>query len=64
MKDEILNVIQNNPGIRKRYIASELNCWVGDLLKPMSELEKDGLITHTTHNDPCNLEYYDQYYAK
>lgn len=62
-KEIVLDIIKKNPGIRKRYIAKELRTTVIGILSVMDELKNEGLIRSVYHNDPANLEFYDEWYA-
>lgn len=65
MKEQILEVLRNHPsGLRKREIASYTNLWVGNLIQPITELEKEGKIKHHTYRDMANFEWYDIYTIK
>lgn len=62
MKEQILEVLRNHPsGLRKREIASYTNLWVGNLIQPIAELEKEGRIKCRTYRDMGNFEWYDVY---
>lgn len=62
----ILDYIHAHPGCRKREIASAINIWQCDkhFLEAMAYLEKSGEIYTITHNDPANMEFYDEWYIK
>ena len=65
MKEQILDVLRKHPsGLRKREISSYTNIWVGNLIQPIVELEKEGKIEHHTHRDMANFEGYDIYTIK
>ena len=62
MKEQILEALREYPsGLRKRDIASYTNIWVGHLVQPIAELEKEGKIKHHTYRDMANFERYDVY---
>ena len=61
-KQEIYEVIKNNPGIRKRYIASELNTTVLSLLDTMNHMRAQGMIRAEYYQDSANMEFYDKWY--
>ena len=61
-KQEIYEVIKNNPGIRKRYIAYELNTTVLALLDTMKHMVDQGMIRAEYHHDTANMEFYDEWY--
>lgn len=64
MKEEIMRIIAENPGVRKRHIAHLLGVWQCDhtFLRAMIDLEKEGLIFCRSFSDPANMEYYDKWY--
>lgn len=66
MDDLILDYIHAHPGCRKREIASAINIWQCDkrFLEAMAYLEKSGKIHAVTHNNPANMEFYDEWYIK
>lgn len=65
MKEQILDVLREHPsGLRKREISSYTNIWVGNLIQPIAELEKEGKIKHHTYRDMANFEWYDIYTIK
>lgn len=62
MKEQILEALREYPsGLRKREIASYTNIWMGHLVQPIAELEKEGKIKHHTYRDMANFECYDVY---
>lgn len=64
MKERILAIIKDHPGIRLREIAGILGCWNGDVVKPLWELKEEGLVRKEYFNDPANMDYYDMWFAK
>lgn len=65
MKERILSLLENAPkGMRKREISSALNTWVGNIITPICELEKDGMIYRHTIHDNANMEFYDIWFLK
>ena len=63
MEEKILACLNRYPGARKRFIASEIRCFVnGTFLCAFSEMENTGLIQRVTINDPANMEFYDKWY--
>lgn len=64
MREKILVCLLEWPGSRQREIASSLRVWLCDstFLDTMHQLENDGLIKHTVHNDPANMEFYKKWY--
>lgn len=63
-KQEIYEVIKAHPGIRQREISSKLGIWVGDLVHPICEMEKEGLIKKELFNDPANIDWYYMWFVK
>ena len=65
MKERVYEYLKENPGTRKRDIASELHIWVCDkkLSNILYELLYEGRIFHRLHKDPANMEFYDKWYA-
>jgi DNA-binding MarR family transcriptional regulator len=64
MKEKILEVIRQHPGIRQREISSLLGIWVGDLVQPINEMEKEGLIKKELFNDPANIDWHYLWFAR
>ena len=66
MEEKILAYLTKYPGSRKREIAGYLNIWLCDATfrETMNDLEKRGVIYYKTHNDPANMEYYDEWYIR
>ena len=64
MKEAIYNCIKENPGVRKRDIASELHIWVcdKDLSNMLYELLREGRVFRRLHRDPANMDFYDKWY--
>ena len=64
MKEAIYNYIKENPGVRKRDIASELHIWVcdKDLSNMLYELLREGRVFRRLHRDPANMDFYDKWY--
>lgn len=64
MKERVYNYIKENPGVRKRDIASELHIWVCDknLSNMLYELLLEGRVFRRLHRDPANMEFYDKWY--
>lgn len=66
MREKILEYLKRVPGARKWMIASEIGCWQcdADFLHLIHSMEKEGLIYAVVHNDPAQMEYYDEWYVK
>lgn len=62
---KIMDILCKCPhGLRKREISSFTGIWVGDLVKPIADMEAEGIITHYTVRDMANMEWYDVYYIR
>ena len=62
MKEKILKTLQQHPGLRKREIASYLQCHHFTLITTLHEMEEDGLVRTVAHHDTAQMEFYDRYY--
>lgn len=62
MKEKILNVLRNHPGLRKREIAAYVSCHHFTFITLLYEMEEDGLVATKYHHDPAQMEFYDEYY--
>ena len=62
MKSQILEYIKSHEGCRKRDIADALKVWVGDIVKPIFELESDHKIYRVIYRDNAQMEFYDKWY--
>lgn len=62
MKEKILNVLCEHPGLRKREIANYLYCHHFTIISLLDEMKKDGLVTTKYHHDSAQMEFYDEYY--
>ena len=64
MEEKILAYLNRWPGSRKRAIARGARIFSvdGQLLRTMSQMEKDGLIQRVTVKDPANMEFYDKWF--
>lgn len=62
MKEKILNVLCEHPGLRKREIANYLYCHHFTIISLLDEMKKDGLVITKYHHDPAQMEFYDKYY--
>ena len=64
MKEQILNILRENPGLRKREIASYLGIHHFKIMSLLDEMEMvDHSLVRQYHHDPANREFYDEYYA-
>ena len=64
MKEQILNILREHPGLRKREIAGYLHVHHFKIMALLDEMERDGLIVRMYSTDPANMEFYDEYYAR
>ena len=66
LREMILTIIAEHPGIRKREIAGYLGLWQcnAEFLATVNDLFNDNLITYTTVHDPAQMEFYDTWYIK
>ena len=63
MKEKLLKIIREHPGLRKREIASYLNCHHFTLITTLHEMEEDGLLRVESVHDTANMEFYDKYFV-
>ena len=63
MKEQIINILREHPGLRKREIASYLRCHHFKILGIMFELEDAGLIKRVSIHDTASMEFYDKWYV-
>ena len=62
MKEQILNILSEHPGLRKREIASYIGIHHFKIISVLSEMEQEGLIIHKNYRDMGNMEFYEKYY--
>lgn len=62
MKEKLLKIIREHPGLRKREIASYLNCHHFTIITTLHEMEEDGLVRTVYHHDSAQMEFYDKYF--
>ena len=63
MKEKIINILREHPGLRKREIASYLCCHHFTLITTLYEMEEDGLLKIESIHDTANMEFYDKYFV-
>lgn len=64
MKEQILTILHEHPGLRKREIASYLGIHHFKIMSLLDEMEMvDHSLVRQYHHDPANMEFYDEYYA-
>ena len=65
MREQILSYLRENPGARKRSIASHLHVWQCsfEFLATMDDLCEDGLIREEPYRDPAQMEFYSKWYV-
>ena len=61
-RENILRILREHPGLRKREIASYLNCHHFTIITTLHEMEEDGLVRTKYHHDPAQMEFYDRYF--
>ena len=61
MKEQIVNILLEHPGLRKREIAGYLCIHHFKILFLLDEMEKEGLVVRKYHHDPANMEFFDEY---
>ena len=62
-RENIINILREHPGLRKREIASYLNCHHFAIITTLYEMEEDGLLRVESVHDPANMEFYDKYFV-
>lgn len=62
-RENIINILHEHPGLRKREIASYLNCHHFTLITTLYEMEEDGLLRVESVHDTANMEFYDKYFV-
>ena len=63
MKEKIINILREHPGLRKREIASYLGCYHFKIISLLYEMEAENLLKTETIHDTANLEFYDKYFV-
>lgn len=63
MKEEIIEILREHPGLRKREIAPYLHCHRFKILEAISELEDAGLIKSIRIHDTASMEFYYKWYV-
>lgn len=62
MKEKIIEILRDHPGLRKREIAAYVSCHHFTFITLLHEMEEDGLVATKYHHDPAQMEFYDEYY--
>ena len=64
MKQEIINLLKEHKGIRRREIADYLDCWVAsnELTDALASLEKEGVMYAVIRKDTDITRSYIAYY--
>ena len=62
-RENIINILREHPGLRKREIASYLNCHHFTIITTLYEMEEDGLLRVESIHDTANMEFYDKYFV-
>lgn len=63
MKENIISILREHPGLRKREIAGYLNCHHFTIISILHEMEEDGLLRVESVHDTANMEFYDKYFV-
>ena len=63
MKEKIINILREHPGLRKREIASYLGCHHFKIISLLYEMEKENLLKVESIHDTANMEFYDKYFV-
>lgn len=64
MKEQILDILRERPGLRKREIAGYLCIHHFKIISLLGRMEQEGLLVSEYHYDPANMEFYDKYYVR
>ena len=64
MEKQIINILREHPGLRKREIASYLHIHHFKIISLLDEMEQEGSLVRKDDNDPAKMEFYDKYYIK
>ena len=62
-RENIINILREHPCLRKREIASYLNCHHFTIITTLYEMEEDGLLRVESVHDTANMEFYDKYFV-
>ena len=63
MKEKIINILREHPGLRKREIAYYLNCHHFTIITTLYEMEDEGLLRVESVHNTASMEFYDKYFA-
>lgn len=63
MKEQIVNILREYPGLRKREIACYLGCHHFKIISLLYEMESENLVRTERVHDTANMEFYDKYFA-
>lgn len=63
MKKQIVEILKNHPGLRKREVAQYLRIPHFDVIAPMYELCAEGILRYEVYKNLPNIEYYEKYYV-
>lgn len=64
MEEQIINILREHPGLRKREIAGYLHIHHFKIISLLGRMEQEGLLISEYHYDPANMEFYDKYYVR
>ena len=62
-RENILNILREHPGLRKREIASYLHYRQFTRITTLYEMEEDGLLQRINVHDTANIDFYEKYYV-
>ena len=63
MKEKIINILREHPGLRKREIASYLGCHHFNIITLLYVMETENLVRVESVHDTANMEFYDKYFV-
>ena len=64
MKEQIIAILTEYPGIRKRAIASYLHVHHFEIISLLEEMVRENLLVTRDFRDMANMEFYTEYYVK
>lgn len=64
MKEKLLGIIREKPGLRIREIAGYVGCGNFEVSKLLHELKREGVVYSVYHRDFANMDCYDMWFVK
>lgn len=64
MKDKIIAILTEYPGIRKREIGARLCVSHYSIITLLDEMVREGLLITRNFTDMANMVFYTEYYVK